>query len=86
VRIPGVRAGYAEVGENGFVLHGVEVIRGVRVSGTIDDSGGRFRVSGRAAAAGTLVLGERGIAGTLGGRAVHDRRFGTADFLGAVGH
>jgi pimeloyl-ACP methyl ester carboxylesterase len=82
-RIPGVRAGYAEVSEKAFELHGVEAIRGVRVSGTITDSGGRFEISGPAAAAGTLTLTTRGGAvGTLGGRAVSDRVFGPADLFG----
>jgi hypothetical protein len=84
VRIPGVRAGYAEVGENGLSLHGVELIRGVRVSGTLGDAGGRFAISGSAAAAGTLVLTDRGLLGTLGGRAVRDRSFGVADFFGGL--
>jgi pimeloyl-ACP methyl ester carboxylesterase len=70
-RIPGLRAGWWRFTLRRLELHGVEVIRGVRVTGTfLDDSKGasRFTISGPEAAAGTIVITRKGLTATLGGR------------------
>ena len=52
-------------------LHAVEWIRGVRVTGTLRQSGaGTLTVSGHSAAAGTLTFTRNGVTGTLGGQPI----------------
>ncbi len=52
-RLPGLRAGYVQASRSKLELHGVEWIRGVRVSGTLNPRGaGTLTVSGPAAAPG----------------------------------
>ena len=52
-----------------LTLHGVEWVRGVRVSGRLDRAGrGTLTVSGPQAAAGTVTSSAAGASGTLGGR------------------
>lgn len=69
----GLRGGTISLTQRGVVLRNVQVVEGVRVSGTFPDAGGRarLRVSGPAAARGTVSLTTSGGAtGTLGGRRV----------------
>ncbi len=69
-RLPGLRAGYVRATRRTLTLHGVEWIRGVRVTGRLDSRGrGIVTVSGRNAAPGTVTYGRGGASGTLGGRA-----------------
>jgi hypothetical protein len=68
-RVPGLRAGYARRSGKSLTFAGMEWIRGVRISGTLDGSSrGTLVVGGPAAAAGTVVFAGRRITGTLGGR------------------
>jgi hypothetical protein len=70
-RRPGLRAGYVASSRTRLTLHGVEWIRGVRVSGTLSVRGaGTLTVSGPSAAAGTLTFTRSSVRGTLGGRRV----------------
>ena len=70
-QLPGLRAGYVKVSRTKLELHGVEWIRGVRVSGTFNARGaGTLTVSGPSAAAGTLTYKGTHVTGTLGGVAV----------------
>ena len=67
---PGLRAGTFTVSKSKIVLQGVEWIRGVRVSGTIDSKGmGVLTVSGPSAAPGTITYMRKGVSGILGGKA-----------------
>ncbi len=67
-RLPGLRAGYYRATRSALVLHGVEWIRGVRISGRLSSGGtGTLTVSGSAAAAGTVTFTKTGVSGTLGG-------------------
>jgi hypothetical protein len=62
----------------GFTLTNYSLVRGVRVSGTVNIKPGKFplvlsgkvRVSGSAAALGSLRISGRRVSGTLGGRKV----------------
>jgi pimeloyl-ACP methyl ester carboxylesterase len=66
-RRPGLRAGYVTSSRKRLTLHGVEWIRGVRVSGTLSSGGaGTLTVSGPSAAAGTLTFTRSSVTGTLG--------------------
>jgi pimeloyl-ACP methyl ester carboxylesterase len=68
---PGLRAGYVTSTRTQLTLHGVEWIRGVRVSGTVSSRGaGTLTVSGPAAAAGTVRFTRTSATGTLGGQRV----------------
>jgi pimeloyl-ACP methyl ester carboxylesterase len=70
-RRPGLRAGYVTSTRKTLALHGVEWIRGVRVTGTLRSNGsGTLTVSGQSAAAGTLTFTRTHVSGTLGGRPV----------------
>ncbi len=69
VRLPGLRAGWVRASRQSLELHGVEWIRGVRVSGRLDSRGrGKVTVSGRAAAPGTITFSRSGGSGVIGGR------------------
>lgn len=69
VRLPGLRAGYYRTSRSSLELHGVEWIRGVRISGRLGQNGeGTLTVSGPAAAAGTVTFSKQGVSATLGGR------------------
>jgi pimeloyl-ACP methyl ester carboxylesterase len=69
----GLRGGWSEVaGSVGAVLHRYSYVPGVALSGTFGVPGDVLRVTGPAAALGTLRLTQSGaLVGTLGGRAVH---------------
>jgi pimeloyl-ACP methyl ester carboxylesterase len=70
-RSPGLRGGYVRVSRTALELHGVEWIRGVRISGrlsSIDEGAGTLTVSGPAAAAGTVTFSKKGVSATLGGK------------------
>ncbi len=72
-QIPGLRRGYSDASRTVLTLHGVEVIRGVRVSGRIDDHRtGRLSVRGPQTARGTLTFRRGRVTGTLGGVLVND--------------
>lgn len=66
-RLPGLRAGYITGKGSSLTLHGVEWVRGVKVSGTLRGSSGTLTVSGSQAAAGTVRFTRRSATGTLGG-------------------
>ncbi|MEY2535856.1 MAG: hypothetical protein QOF29_3766, partial [bacterium] len=74
----GLRGGTLAVGPDGIRLRAVEVIRGVRVSGTLRLLGQtvtvpRLAVSGPAAAPGVVALRGGRLTGTLGGRRIDQR-------------
>ena len=70
-RRPGLRAGYVTSTRKQLTLHGVEWIRGVRVSGTLTAGGaGTLTVSGPSAAPGTLTFTRSSARGTLGGKPI----------------
>ena len=79
-RVGGLRAGWAHdhwtpsLRRPRITLHGYSYVRGVRVTGRIDGLArrhGKLRVTGRAAARGTLTLHRDGsLSGRLGGRPV----------------
>jgi TAP-like protein len=70
-RRPGLRAGSVTSTRRTLTLHGVEWIRGVRVTGTISARGaGTLTVSGPSAAPGTLTFTRTRVSGTLGGQRV----------------
>ena len=64
---PGLRGGSFRLRRGGIVLHRLQVVRGVRVSGVLPRRGSaRLRLSGGAAAAGRLRVSPRGaVRGTL---------------------
>jgi hypothetical protein len=72
---PGLRGGSFRLGRGGIVLHRLQVVRGVRVSGVLPARGSAsLRLSGRAAAAGRLRVSPRGaVRGRLGGKRVRGR-------------
>jgi pimeloyl-ACP methyl ester carboxylesterase len=72
---PGLRGGSFRLGRGGIVLHRLQVVRGVRVSGVLPPRGSaRLRLSGSAAAAGRVRVSPGGaVRGRLGGRAVRGR-------------
>lgn len=67
-RLPGLRAGYITGKGSSITLHGVEWVRGVKVSGTLRGSSGTLTVSGSQAAAGTVRFTRTSATGTLGGK------------------
>lgn len=67
-RLPGLRAGYVTGKGSTLTLHGVEWVRGVRVSGTLRGSSGTLTVSGSQAAAGTIRFSRSSATATLGGK------------------
>jgi pimeloyl-ACP methyl ester carboxylesterase len=73
----GLVAGWWQtIGENGFALHGAAWVAGVRVTGALQSSLGRYTGSVRVRAphgmGGTLRFDPKtGVSGTLGGRRVH---------------
>jgi hypothetical protein len=67
-RLPGLRAGYVTGKGSTLTLHGVEWVRGVRVSGTLRGSSGTLTVTGSQAAAGTIRFTRTTATGTLGGK------------------
>jgi len=67
-RLPGLRAGYVTGRGSRLVLHGVEWVRGVKVSGTLTRFSGTLTVSGSQAAAGTVTFTRTRATGTLGGK------------------
>jgi pimeloyl-ACP methyl ester carboxylesterase len=70
----GLRGGSFVLDGETIRLRGFEYVPGVRLSGTVGRGGARLRVSGRAAADGTLRVSPRGsVRGRLGGRAVSTR-------------
>jgi pimeloyl-ACP methyl ester carboxylesterase len=67
-RRPGLRAGSVVATKSKLTLVGVEWIRGVRVSGTLNRRGeGTLTVSGPSAAPGTVTFSRTRATGTLGG-------------------
>jgi pimeloyl-ACP methyl ester carboxylesterase len=73
-RIPGLRAGYAQVSENAIALHDLEAIRGVRISGKVDGDGrGTLTISGSKAAHGTLTFTKNALIGMLAGQSLDTR-------------
>jgi pimeloyl-ACP methyl ester carboxylesterase len=72
---PGLRGGSFRLRRGGIVLHRLQVVRGVRVSGVLPPRGSaRLRLSGSAAAAGRLRVSPRGaVRGRLGGKRVRGR-------------
>ncbi len=74
LHVGGLRAGYARAGLRSLELHGMEFVRGVRISGRLLLSRGArgvLRVTGRAAARGRLVFRSDGsVSGRLGGKRV----------------
>jgi hypothetical protein len=72
---PGLRGGSFRLRRGGIVLHRLQVVRGVRVSGVLPRRGSaRLQVSGSAAAAGRLRVSPRGsVRGRLGGKRVRGR-------------
>ncbi len=71
LRTGGLRAGWARYGGGLISLHGYSYVPGMTLSGTIGPGTSSLRVSGSAAAAGTLRLGPHGeLIGALGGHAV----------------
>jgi pimeloyl-ACP methyl ester carboxylesterase len=70
-QLPGLRGGFVKASRTKLELHGVEWIRGVRVSGALSSRGtGTLTVSGPSAAAGTLTYKGSRVTGTLGGQAI----------------
>lgn len=70
----GLRGGSFDLRGETITLRGFEYVPGVRLSGTVGRGGARLRVSGRAAADGTLRVSPRGsVRGRLGGKAVSTR-------------
>jgi pimeloyl-ACP methyl ester carboxylesterase len=68
-RLPGLRAGYYRVSRSAIELHGVEWIRGVRISGRQSSAGsGTLTIRGPSAAPGTVTFTKKGVSATLGGR------------------
>jgi pimeloyl-ACP methyl ester carboxylesterase len=68
-RLPGLRAGYYRVSRSAIELHGVEWLRGVRISGRLSSAGpGTLTISGPSAAPGTVTFTKKGVSATLGGR------------------
>jgi len=68
-RFPGLRAGYVQVRKGTLELHGVQWIKGVSVSGTIDSRGnGTLNVDGPVDGSVTYRKGR--LSGTLGGQAL----------------
>ncbi|MDA0167738.1 alpha/beta hydrolase [Solirubrobacter taibaiensis] len=67
-RLPGLRRGYVTGKGSTLTLHGVEWVRGVRVSGTLRGSSGTLTVTGSQAAAGTVRFTRTTATGTLGGQ------------------
>ena len=69
-RYPGLRGGYVRGTGTSLQLVNAEWIRGVRVSGRLNDSGrGTLTVTGPAGASGTITYTSTGASGVLGGRA-----------------
>ncbi|HEV3002629.1 MAG TPA: alpha/beta fold hydrolase [Solirubrobacteraceae bacterium] len=85
-RVAGVRRGTILLSRAGVTLRGVELIPGVRVTGTFPNRGrARLRIGGRAAARGRLTFAPNGTAtGVLGGRRVRARPRAAAA-VGAAG-
>ena len=70
----GLRGGRFSLRRETIVLRGFEYVPGVRLTGTVGRSGARLRISGAAAADGTLRVAPGGsVRGRLGGRAVRTR-------------
>ncbi len=71
-RIGGLRGGYADAVDGGLLLHAASYVPGVAISGTVPDRGTSvLRVTGRAAARGSLTVTEAGsVTGRLGGKRV----------------
>lgn len=67
-RLPGLRSGYVTGKGSTLTLHGVEWVRGVKVSGTLRGSSGTLAVTGSQAAAGTVSFTRTSATGTLGGK------------------
>jgi pimeloyl-ACP methyl ester carboxylesterase len=73
-RFGGLRAGYVTASRSNLSLHGVEWIRGVRVTGTLSSRGtGTLTISGPSAAPGTLTYARTGVTGVLGGKSISAR-------------
>jgi pimeloyl-ACP methyl ester carboxylesterase len=72
-RVAAVRRGTIGISDAGTSLRGVELVPGVRLTGTFPNAGdrARFRVTGRAAARGRVTMRRGGgVTGTLGGRRI----------------
>ena len=82
LHVGGLRAGYARAGLRTLELHGMEFVRGVRVSGRLllsDGPRGVLRVTGDAAARGRLeILRDGSVRGRLGGKRVRITGAGAA--------
>jgi pimeloyl-ACP methyl ester carboxylesterase len=75
IGVGGLRGGALRIGRRAMRFDRYSFVPGVTVSGVIaldveDESPLVFRIGGRAAARGTLTLGERSVRGTLGGRRI----------------
>jgi pimeloyl-ACP methyl ester carboxylesterase len=72
LRVGGLRAGWGETTRGELILSGYSYVPGVSVSGRLTPAEATVRVSGPAAAGGTLRLGaHESLSGQLGGVAVH---------------
>jgi hypothetical protein len=84
VRAGGLRGGWYRDTPRALTLHKVEVVPGIRLSGRITDRVLNLRVTGPAAARGTVRIVRGRIRGTLGGRRVKARlRLGAAGQAGS---
>ncbi|HEV7161949.1 MAG TPA: alpha/beta hydrolase [Solirubrobacteraceae bacterium] len=71
IHIGGLRAGSAQFGSTGLVLHGYSFVPGVSISGTVKLETANLEVGGYSDAHGKLQLGpHRALVGTLGGQHV----------------
>ncbi len=67
----GLRAGWAKLSKSGLSFHGYSYVPGVTLSGTVKAEKITLRISGKAAAHGTLRLGRhKALVGELGGERV----------------
>jgi hypothetical protein len=72
VRVGGLRAGWGETTQRALILRGYSYVPGVSVSGRLTPVEATLRVSGPAAAGGTLrARAHESLSGLLGGVAVH---------------
>ena len=69
LRVPGLRGGTARLGENTFTLRAFEVVRGVRVSGTVGRRG-TLTVTAPRGITGRFAVRGSALRGTLGGEDV----------------
>ena len=70
VRVPGLRGGTARLGENTATLREFEIIRGVRLTGTVGGRRGALRVVAPGGITGVLLERGDSLRGVIGGRKV----------------